>query len=167
MRIVLAASVAFLTFPAQTARADSTCDVVTRAMLAVADQPVRQRMLQGPPGRETVLMESLALKDAMFLRDTDSGRWTRMPIGRAEMRRTAEAALAHLPLSACSGPRGGDDAGTPVLVYDYTQPNPLKPSEPSRSTIWIGKADGRLRRIVLSDGSYQTIEYGDFAAPAP
>ena len=35
------------------------------------------------------------------------------------------------------------------------------------SSIRVGKEDGRLRRILLEGGSYQTIAYGTFPPPRP
>ncbi len=148
--------------------AQPLCDQVAKAMLAGASQPgTRQRTMEGSAGKETLKLESVTLPDAIYMREADNGRWLRAPFGAAKRREMAEAALKALPLSDCSGPRDLVDGGKPVSTYDFTQPNPLEPGGKSRGTIWIGKADGLPVRIVISPTSYQTIEYGAFAAPKP
>ncbi|WP_148663552.1 hypothetical protein [Bosea vaviloviae] len=150
------------------AHATPVCDTIIKAMLAVADQPgVRQRTLQGSAGAETVMTEAISLREAMYVREYGDGPWRTVPMTSARRRDLAESALKQFPPSNCKGPTADTRHGVQVDRYTFTQTNPLSPGGTSTSEVWIGRADGLPRRVVLGDDSYQTIEYGDYAVPSP
>lgn len=144
--------------------ASAECEKIGAAMLAVEDAPgVWQKTFSSPDGR-TLLSESIKRPEALYLRE-GGGQWRRMPFGSAQRKTQAEEALRMMPLSECRGPRALDDGGMKMLAYDYAQPDPMKDGAITHSAIWLD-VDGRVRRLVLEDGSYQSFDYGVFDAPA-
>ena len=143
--------------------ADTTCASVAAAMMRVPDQPgVHQRtMLREPSNIE---MEAFLLPDAMYVRGSDKAPWNRLPIDQGERRAMARKALEAAPLSECTGPTTGLDGAMPVQIYRYRQPDLLNPGSFTASSLWIG-GDGLPRRFVISETSYQTMEYGHFSPP--
>jgi hypothetical protein len=163
MRVSVAHLIACLCLGSSSALAD--CAKIAQAMIAVEEAPgVRQKLFAGKAAGDAMQLESLKLEDAMYLRQGDGGTWRRVPFNAAQRREKSEKMLKALPLSDCAGPRAAADGAVPVQVFDYSQPDPLKGGAKSRSSIWLG-ADGRIRRLLLEDGSYQTFEYGAFEAP--
>lgn len=150
------------------AMADPRCDRIARSMLALNDEPsLRQQMFARVNGQDRLLMEAILLKDGMYMREADTPRWVRSPMSAERRRAAAAKALEAMPLSDCSGPHDVPDVRPLVVAFRYGQANPMAAGGASRGSVWIGKDDGKLRRIVLEDGSYQTIEYGAFSAPIP
>jgi hypothetical protein len=142
------------------------CTTLAKAMTAVEAEPgVRQKLFTGKAVGETLLVETIKLPDAMYQRPVENALWRRVPLDAAQRKENSEKMLTQLPLSDCSGPRALMDGAVPVQAFDYSQPDPMKSGTVTRSTLWIG-ADGRIRRLVLQDGMYQTFEYGAFEAPA-
>ena len=131
-------------------------------MRAFSEQP---SIRQSTYDKDTLLMQSISLKDAMYIREGGDGPWRKVPFDLDKRKQMAEQALKSMPPSDCSGPRPETRDGVAVNIYSYKQPNPMKPGEFTSSSLWIGRADGLPRRMVLSDTSYQSIEYGTFAAP--
>lgn len=161
MRHVVVAVVLAGTCVAGPALAD--CSVVAAAMIAVEGVPgVRQRLFAAEGG--AVIGETLKLADAMYQRGGGTEAWRRIPFDAAKRRSVAESAMRALPLSDCTGPRAGDDGGIAVRVYDYAQPDPMKPGTKSRTTLWLD-AEGRIRRQILQNGSHYVFDYGSFQAP--
>lgn len=160
MRLPIAGMTACLCFVSSSAWAD--CEKIAKAMIAVEEASgVRQKMFTGA----ALQAESLKLGDAMYLRQADQAKWRRVPFDAAQRKEKAEKMLKLLPLSDCAGPRALTDGAVPVQAFDYAQPDPIDSKGKSRGSIWLD-AEGRVRRLVLGDGSYQTFEYGDFDAPA-
>lgn len=152
--------VALLT--AATAHADPACEPLVKAMRAFSDQPgIRQNTYE----KDALQMQSLSLKDAMYLREGGDGPWRKVPFDLEKRRQMAAEALKSMPPSDCQGPRAETRDGIAVDIYSYKQPDPMKPGQFTSSSLWIGRADGLPRRIVLSETSYQSIEYGTFPAP--
>lgn len=147
---------------ATAAQADPACEALVKTMRAFSDQPgIRQSTYE----KEALQMQSLSLRDAMYLREGGDGAWRKVPFGLEKRQQMAEEALKSMPPSDCKGPRTETRDGVVVDIYSYKQPDPLKPGQFTSSSLWIGRADGLPRRIVLSETSYQSIEYGTFAAP--
>ena len=144
------------------ARADSACEPLVKAMRAFSEQP---SIRQSTYDKDTLLMQSISLKDAMYVREGGNGPWRKVPFDLDKRKQMAEEALKSMPPSGCSGPRAETRDGVAVNIYSYKQPNPMKPGEFTSASLWIGRTDGLPRRMVLSDTSYQSIEYGTFAAP--
>ena len=145
------------------ALANPTCDLVAKAMLKVGEQPgLRQTTFIGTPPR--IMAEAVSLKDAMYVREGGRGAWRRVGFDQDRRRTMAENALKSMPLSECSGPKSVTEGGVPYEAYSYRQPDPLKPGAFASGAIWLG-TDGLLRRTVIDDSTYQTVEYGDFPAP--
>jgi len=164
MRLPIARMTVCLCFVSFPAWAD--CQKIEKAMIAVEEASgVRQKMFPGKAQGESLQFESLKLGDAIYLRQGDQEKWRRVPLDAAQRKDKAEKMLKLLPLSDCVGPRSATDGAVAVQAYDYSQPNPLAGNAKTRSSLWLD-ADGRVRRLVLEDGSYQTFEYGDFEAPA-
>lgn len=142
--------------------ADSACEPLVKAMRAFSEQP---SIRQSTYDKDILLMQSISLRDAMYLREGGDGPWRKVPFDLDKRKQMAEQALKSMPPSDCSGPRAETHDGVAVNIYSYKQPNPMKPGEFTSSSLWIGRADGLPRRMVLSDTSYQSIEYGTFTAP--
>lgn len=157
------AAAIFLLGTPQAGFAGSTCDVVAAAMLRVSDQPgVHQRTILAEPAR--LEMEAILLPDAMYVREDDKAPWQKLPIRQVERKAMARMALQTTPLSECSGPSTGLDGPMPVQIYQYRQPDPMKPGTFTANALWIG-GDGLPRRLVLSATSYQTMDYANVQAP--
>lgn len=143
-------------------QADPACEPLVKAMRAFSEQPgIRQNTYD----KGVLLMQSLSLKDAMYVREGGDGPWRKMPFDLDKRKQMAEQALKSMPPGDCSGPRAEMRDGVAVDIYSYKQPSPMKPGEFTSSSLWISRADGLARRMVLSATSYQSIEYGTFAAP--
>lgn len=161
----VAACIAFC-LPLASIAAVADCATIAKAMIAVEAAPgVRQKTFASETDGGALLAESLKLADAMYLREGDQEKWRRVPFDAAQRKDKAEKMLKVMPLSDCSGPRAQDDGASAVQVYDFVQPDPLKAGATSRSAVWLD-GEGRVRRLVLDDGAYQTFEYGAFDAPA-
>jgi len=158
---LLATAAALLLIPGL-AHADPACEPLLKAMRAFSEQP---SIRQSTYDKDALLMQSISLKDAMYVREGGNGPWRKVPFDLDRRKQMAEQALKSMPPSDCSGPRAETRDGIAVNIYSYKQPNPMKPGEFTSSSLWIGRADGLPRRMVLSDTSYQSIEYGTFAAP--
>lgn len=142
--------------------ADPTCEPLVKVMRAFSEQPgIRQNTYD----KDVLLMQSISLKDAMYVREGGDGPWRKVPFDLDKRKQMAEQALKSMPPSDCSGPRAETRDGVAIDIYAYKQPNPMKPGEFTSSSLWVGRADGLPRRMVLSETSYQSIEYGTFAAP--
>jgi hypothetical protein len=147
---------------AASAQANPACETLIKAMRAFSDQPgIRQNTYE----KDTLRLQSISLRDAIYLREGGDGPWRKMPFDLEKRRQMAEEALKSMPPSDCTGPRTETRDGVEVDIYSYKQPDPMKPGQFTSSSLWIGRADGLPRRIVLSETSYQSIEYGTFAAP--
>ncbi len=144
------------------AHADPACEPLVKAMRAFSEQP---SIRQSTYDKDALLMQSISLKDAMYVREGGNGPWRKVPFDLDKRKQMAEEALKSMPPSGCSGPRAETRDGVAVNIYSYKQPNPMKPGEFTSASLWIGRTDGLPRRMVLSDTSYQSIEYGAFAAP--
>jgi len=144
------------------AHSDPACEPLIKAMRAFSEQP---SIRQSTYDKDTLLMQSISLKDAMYVREGGDGPWRKVPFDLDKRKQMAEQALKSMPPSDCRGPRAETRDGVAVDIYSYKQPNPMKPGEFTSSSLWIGRADGLPRRMVLSDTSYQSIEYGAFSAP--
>ena len=144
------------------AHADPACAPLVKAMRAFSEQP---SIRQSTYDKDVLLMQSISLKDAMYVREGGDGPWRKVPFDLDKRKQMAEQALKGMPPSDCSGPRAETRDGVAVNIYSYKQPNPMKPGEFTSASLWIGRTDGLPRRMVLSDTSYQSIEYGTFAAP--
>lgn len=144
------------------AHADPACEPLVKAMRAFSEQP---SIRQSTYDKDALLMQSISLKDAMYVREGGDGPWRKVPFDLDKRKQMAEQALKSMPPSDCSGPHTETRDGVTVNIYSYKQPNPMKPGEFTSASLWIGRTDGLPRRMVLSDTSYQSIEYGAFAAP--
>jgi hypothetical protein len=140
--------------------AEPACEPIVKASLAGPQQSARHRVSMG----DTVI-ESVMLKDAMFMREAPTAPWRRVPMDGAKRRAMAEQALAMLPFSQCTGPVFETRGGVAMAVYSYRQANPLTPGKLDLSRIWIGRDDGLPRRLESDGGGVAEIEYGDFKAP--
>jgi len=152
MRLFIASATlaTLLTSVATAQTAEPACQAITKAMLIMNDQPgVRQvSAIKGNGGEDQV--EAILLPAAMYIRDDK--QWRRMP------------ALLQMPLSDCTGPQSETLNGTAMNVYEYKQPNPMKPGTKTSAKLWIGAKDGLMHRMEAATVT-QTIEYGAFKPP--
>lgn len=154
-----------LASPATAFAGPAECDAISKAMLAVPDQPgVRQVMMLSPTQAGPT---SILHRDAMYMREDEAKAWMKVPLDAGKRRAMAEAGLKALPLSDCQSAAGETLGGVAVSVYAFKQPNPLKPGDMASSRILVGASDGLPRRMDLPDGMAMTFEYGDFPAPTP
>jgi hypothetical protein len=140
--------------------AEPACEPIVKASLAGPQQSARHRVTM-----EGTVIESVMLKDAMFMRESPTSSWRRVPMDGAKRRAMAEQALVMLPFSQCTGPVFETRGGVAMAVYSYKQSNPLTPGKLDSSRIWIGRDDGLPRRLESDGGVVAEIEYGDFKAP--
>ena len=164
MRLFIASATlaTLLTSMATAQTAEPACQAITKAMLIMNDQPgVRQvSAIKGNGGEDQV--EAILLPDAMYIRDDK--QWRRMPMDATRRKSMAEAALLKMPLSDCTGPQSETLNGTAMNVYEYKQPNPMKPGTKTSAKLWIGAKDGLMHRMEAATVT-QTIEYGAFKPP--
>ena len=129
------------------AQADPACEPLVKAMRAFSDQPgIRQDTYE----KDKIHLQSISLKDAMYLREGGDGPWRKMPFDLEKRRQMAEEALKSMPPSDCQGPRTETLAGVVVDIYSYKQPNPMKPGQFISSSLWIGRAASSCRRRPIS-----------------
>lgn len=143
---------------------ESDCAVIGAAMMAVHDQSsVRQHYVATKPGGE-MGVESISTKDAMYMRESASGAWRKVPMNAAQRRKLAEGATRTLPLSECESLGAETVEGAGANVYAFKQPDLMKPGAKTSSKIWIGKADGLPLRMEVTADTAMVFEYG---VPAP
>ncbi|HEY9405528.1 MAG TPA: hypothetical protein VIQ24_22955 [Pyrinomonadaceae bacterium] len=155
---------------------DKPLDVMTRAMRAQLDAksyrahvtstladaapnkmvieyaaPDRYRMIregQGGSGEENGRMEFVVVGDAMYIKKPDGG-WARAPVNAGEMIKSFRdpKMLDELAKTADVKFVGADTLdGAPMLVYQYTQNNPMGMNLKSTSKTWLSVADGMPRK---------------------
>lgn len=143
---------------------ESDCAVIGAAMMAVHDQSsVRQHSVATKPGGG-LGVESISTKDAMYMRESSSAAWRKVPMDAAKRRKLAENAMVSLPLSDCESVGAETIEGAAANVYAYSQPDLMTPGQKTSGKIWIGKADGLPLRMQVTADTAMVFEYG---VPAP
>jgi outer membrane lipoprotein-sorting protein len=113
--------------------------------------PDRYRMIregQGSGEGENGRMEFVVVGEAMYIRKPDGG-WARAPVNAGEMIKSFRdpKMLDELAKTADVKFVGADTLdGAPMLVYQYTQNNPMGMNLKSTSKTWLSVADGMPRK---------------------
>ncbi|MCA1594119.1 MAG: hypothetical protein LC754_16000 [Acidobacteria bacterium] len=161
---------------------DKPLDVMTRAMRAQLDAksyrahitsstdngtnstmvveyvaPDRYRMTrEGQAGGKAYNMEYVITGDGMFLK-APNGQWVKSPIDASEMIKAFRDPKMLEELAKTGDVKfiGADVLdGMPMLVYQYTQTNPLGMKMKSTAKTWLAVTDG-LPRKTETDGEFE------------
>ncbi|HEY0083434.1 MAG TPA: hypothetical protein VGB61_11625 [Pyrinomonadaceae bacterium] len=168
--------------PAAISENDKPLDAMTRAMRAQLDAKsyranVTTTFDGGPPNRMLIeyvapdsyrmitmghggagadeSMESVIVKGAMYMK-TPGGAWAKSPIDASEMIKAFRdpKMLDELTKTADVKFVGPDTLdGAPMLVYQYTQTNPMGMNLKSTAKTWLSVADG-LPRKTETEGEF-------------
>jgi|GEM_PF-997079 len=136
--------------------------------------PDRYRMIregQGGGGGENGRMEFVVVGEAMYIKKPDGG-WARAPVNAGEMIKSFRdpKMLDELAKSADVKFVGPDTLdGAPMLVYQYTQNNPMGMNLKSTSKTWLSVADGMPRKtetegVIEGKKTNTTITISDYNA---
>jgi outer membrane lipoprotein-sorting protein len=126
-------------------------DTAPNKMVIEYVAPDRYRMVrdgQGGSGEENGRMEFVVIGDAMYIRKPDGG-WARAPVNAGEMIKSFRdpKMLDELVKTADVKFVGADTLdGAPMLIYQYTQNNPMGMNLKSTSKTWLSVADGMPRK---------------------
>ncbi|HLL13685.1 MAG TPA: hypothetical protein VK388_01280 [Pyrinomonadaceae bacterium] len=126
-------------------------DAAPNKMIIEYAAPDRYRMIregQAGGGEENARMEFVVVANAMYIKKPDGG-WTRAPINPGEMIKSFRdpKMLDELVKTADVKFVGADTLdGAPMLVYQYTQNNPMGMNLKSTSKTWLSVADGLPRK---------------------
>lgn len=113
--------------------------------------PDRYRMVvEAKTGGQTVKLEYLVVGGATYIKGPD-GRWVRTPVNAGALIRGFRdpKMLDELKKTADIKFVGRETLeGQPMLVYEYTQTNPLGTKMKATSKTWLSAADGLPRKTV-------------------
>jgi len=136
----------------------STDDGATTQMLIEYAAPDRYRMTGEGPGGEAgkgFKMEYVIVGGATYIK-TPQGGWVKSPVDGGEMIKAFRdpKMLDELAKTADVKFVGADTlGGAPMLVYQYTQTNPMGMKLKSTSKTWLSVADG-LPRKTETEGEF-------------
>lgn len=133
------------------ANVTTTSDEGSSKMLIEYAAPDRYRMIgetQAGGEGKTFKMEYVIAGGATYIK-TPNGQWTRSPIDASQMLKAFRdpKMLDELSKSTDAKLVGADTInGEPMLVYQYTQNNPLGMNLKVNSKTWLSVADGLARK---------------------